>query len=365
LGATAVAVGLITGLGEAAALLFRLASGPLADRSGHYWRWAMAGYATTALAVPLLGWSNAVWLAAVLIVIERFGKAIRSPAKDALLAHATAQTGRGKGFAVHKALDQFGAVLGPLAVAGAMALFADRYGPSLTLLALPGAACLILLASLRQRAPDPAAYELAVEATPTTATAKPVADPSGPRLPSRFWWLAGFAGISLTGYATFGLIAFHLVDRGLLAAGLVPLLYAGAMAVDAVVAVGMGVAYDRLGAKVLLALPPLCAALPALAFGNTLWLVVMGVLGWGAVMAVQESTLRAVIADVVPAGFRATTFGMFAAVTGGATAVGGTLAGWLYQVSIPALIIVTVVIQLGSLAILAFWLVKERLNQTQ
>jgi len=432
LGATAVTVGLVTGLGEAAALLFRLVSGPLADRSGHYWRWAMAGYGITALAVPLLGWSNAIWLAAGLIVIERFGKAVRSPAKDALLAHATAATGRGKGFAVHKALDQFGAVLGPLAVAGAMVIFAGRYGPSLTMLVLPGAAALALLTYLRRVAPHPAAFELGMATppisrpppTPTSPTDSPPAasvdsapsaqtdpatpssvpsaasdcalidpadrppaasadpapsaqtdpptsspapptatgspSPITPHLPNRFWWFATFAGVSLVGYSTFGLIAFHLVDRGLLATGLVPVLYAGAMAVDALVAVAMGVAYDRFGTKVLLALPVLCAILPILAFAGSLPLVALGVLGWGAAMAIQESTLRAVIADVIPPASRATAFGLFAAVTGTATAIGGALAGWLYQTSIPALIAVTIIIQMIALTILAFWLARGR-----
>ncbi|MCL1898819.1 MAG: MFS transporter, partial [Micrococcales bacterium] len=253
LGAAAVTVGIVTGLGEAAALLFRLASGPLADRSGNYWRWALLGYGITAVSVPLLGWSGAVWVAASLIVVERFGKAVRSPSKDALLAHATAATGRGKGFAVHKALDQFGAVLGPLAVAGAMALFAGRYGPSLSLLAIPGAASLAVLAYLRRLAPRPADYELAADlpgaSQPAHQSGHPARQSQDPsqqvaeapgsskiNLPSQFWLYAVFAGINMTGFATFGLIAFHLVDRGLLPEGLVPLLYAGAMAVDALMA---------------------------------------------------------------------------------------------------------------------------------
>ncbi|MFJ6118981.1 MULTISPECIES: hypothetical protein [unclassified Streptomyces] len=96
----------------------RLVSGPLADRSRRFWAWAIAGYALTAVSVPVLGLTGDLWVACTLVVAERVGKAVRSPAKDTLLSHATAATGRGRGFAVHEAMDQVGALLGPLTVAG-------------------------------------------------------------------------------------------------------------------------------------------------------------------------------------------------------------------------------------------------------
>ena len=127
LGASALAVGAITGAGEAAALGFRVVSGPLADRTGRYWTLTMLGYALTAVCVPLLAvtpWLGAAGLAvaATLIITERLGKAVRSPAKSALLADAAGQVGMGRGLGVHKALDQIGAFAGPLLVAGLVAL---------------------------------------------------------------------------------------------------------------------------------------------------------------------------------------------------------------------------------------------------
>jgi sugar phosphate permease len=118
LGASALVVGVVTGVGETAALLLRLVSGPLADRSGNFWAWTVAGYALTVISVPTLGLTSALWVACALVILERVGKAMRAPAKDTLLSHATSVTGRGKGFAVHEVLDQFGALLGPLLVAG-------------------------------------------------------------------------------------------------------------------------------------------------------------------------------------------------------------------------------------------------------
>jgi len=145
LGASAVLVGFVTGAGEAAALGLRLLSGPMADRTKRFWAFTVAGYALTVVTVPLLGLTGALWAACVLVIAERVGKAIRSPAKDTLLSHATSATGRGRGFAVHEALDQIGAVIGPLTVAGVLVLSGGDYTPALLVLAAPGVAVLALL----------------------------------------------------------------------------------------------------------------------------------------------------------------------------------------------------------------------------
>jgi MFS family permease len=117
LGATALVVGAVTGAGEAAALILRLVFGPLADRTQRYWTLTVAGYALTAVCVPLLAitpflGAAGLAVAACLILMERLGKAVRSPAKSALLAEAAGQVGMGRGMGVHKALDQIGAFAG-------------------------------------------------------------------------------------------------------------------------------------------------------------------------------------------------------------------------------------------------------------
>lgn len=149
LGATGLVVGVVTGIGEAAALGLRLVSGPLADRTRRFWAWTIAGYALTVITVPVLGVAGTLWMTCALVIAERVGKAVRSPAKDTLLSHATSVTGRGRGFAVHEALDQVGAVIGPLTVAGVLAITGNDYGPALGVLALPGVATLVLLVWLR------------------------------------------------------------------------------------------------------------------------------------------------------------------------------------------------------------------------
>jgi MFS family permease len=350
LGASALVVGLVTGIGETAALALRLVSGPLVDRSRRYWDWTIAGYALTMLSVPLLGLATALWLACSLVILERVGKAVRSPAKDTLLSHATAATGRGKGFAVHEALDQIGALLGPLVVAGVLAATHDDYTPALAVLALPGAAVLVLVIWLRTRVPNPSVYELG--SGPAPSRSRRLAPDEVPELPGVFWAYAAFTGLTMAGFATFGVISFHLVTRHLLVPAAVPLLYAAVMVVDAVAALATGWGYDRYGTTVLVALPVVAASVPALAFTDSVTLAVVGALAWGTVLGIQESTLRAAVADLVGPRRRATAYGVLGAVVGTAAAVGGTLAGALYEVSLPALVFVTAGVQAVALVVL-------------
>lgn len=368
-GATALIVGLVTGVGEAAALLLRLVSGPLSDRTKRFWSWTLAGYALTVIAVPPLGFAGALWVASGLVILERVGKAVRSPAKDALLSYATAVTGRGRGFAVHEALDQVGAVIGPLVVAGMLAITGDQYGPSLAVLAVPGVVAMALLAWLCLRVPQPLDYEtslLSGDRAPSESAApgQPVpsqtvagtpaaaASTGHEPLPRRFWLYAAFTALTMIGFATFGVLSFHMVAVGLLSPAAVPVLYAGVMVVDALAALATGWAFDAWGPRVLVALPIVAATVPVLSFSNTIAPVIAGALLWGVALGIQESTLRATVAELVPSDRRGTAYGVFAAIVGVATAAGGTLAGGLYQASLPALIATTTVAQLAAIALL-------------
>lgn len=161
LGASAVLVGLVSGAGEATALLMRLVFGSWADRSRRYWTLTFAGYGLTAVCVPALAVTPflagaGLALACVLILGERLGKAVRSPAKTALLAHAAAAVGLGRGFGVHQALDQIGAVAGPLLVA-AVAAAAGTIWPAMAVLIIPGALAMLMLVRIWRSMGNPIA----------------------------------------------------------------------------------------------------------------------------------------------------------------------------------------------------------------
>ncbi|WP_433319982.1 MFS transporter [Micromonospora chersina] len=364
LGASALLVGLVTGAGEAMALLLRLAFGPLADRTSRYWALTLAGYALTAVCVPLLALAPALGgaglaVACALIIAERVGKAVRSPAKSALLADAAGAVGRGRGFAVHKALDQVGAFAGPLLVAALIAATGVIW-PPLAALAIPGAAAMGLLLWMRQRVPNPEAAERDA-APPVRSPQRPPATARswlGVGLPPRFFWLAGSAGAATAGLVTFGLISYHASQTRLVTVAAVPILYAGAMAAAAVAALASGHLYDRWGARVLFALPALGAAVPALALSHSGTGVIAGAVLWGAAVGVQDSTVKALVADLVPPHRRATAYGVFAAVQGVAALAGGGLAGALYSHSLPLLVTVLGACQVLAAVLLAATLAR-------
>ena len=322
LGASALVVGLVTGAGEAAALGFRLFSGPMADRSGHYWSWTVVGYAMTVVCVPLMAFAPFVGaaglaLASTLVILERTGKAVRSPSKSVLLADAARTVGRGRGFAVHKALDQVGAFAGPLLVAGVVALTGTTW-PAFAVLAIPGVVAMTLLMRLRVAltAPGPRPSVDAV--------------PDGP-LPRSYYLLTLSCALATFGLLTFGVLSFHLVDDGLVSLPWVPVVYATAMAIEAVSALATGFVFDRVGGRTLLVLPPLVALEPFLAFSSSATVAVAGILVWGLATGILDSTVKALVAETVPRERLGTAYGGFAAVQGIAALAGGGVAGWLYS----------------------------------
>ncbi|MDM7854515.1 MFS transporter [Cellulomonas alba] len=354
LGVPLVVAGLVTGVGEAAALVLRLPFGARADRSGRYWPTTVAGYALTAVAVPLLavtpslGAAGAV-VACALVLAERVGKAVRSPSKSVLLARAAEHVGLGRGFGIHKALDQLGAFAGPLLVAAVVAL-TGALEPAFAVLALPGAAAMVLLFVMRRRAPDdePAAdAQAAVDRGVRARWLAPARE-----LPRGFWLFAGGAAASTAGLATFAVISYHLVDSELVETAVVPVVYAGAMLAAAIGALVVGALHDRWGSRVVLVVPVLVAVVPPLVFGGSLAPVLVGVGVWGLAGGLLDSTVKARVAELVGPGRRATAYGWFAAVQGVAAVAGGGLSGALATHALALLTALVVALQVAAAALM-------------
>ncbi|HEX8094149.1 MFS transporter [Jatrophihabitans sp.] len=345
LGASAAVVGVITGAGEAAALVLRLVTGKLADRLGRPWPQTMLGYALTAVCVPLLAVSGSLPAAGLLYNGERVGKAVRTPARDSMLAHASAEMGRGYAFGLHEALDKFGAMAGPLVIAVTLAL-GGHYRLAFVLLAIPGALALLALARLRRAAPDPTAWEPAAQVSEKKKLRLDA------RLPAAFWLYAAFSATTMLGFSTWAVLAYHLTSRHLISASLVPVLYALAMAAASAAAVGFGRIYDRVGLRGLLALPPLAAAVPLLSFSTTTGLLIAGALVWGAGMGIHDSTMRAAVADLVPPHRRGGGYGTFTAIYGLAWLAGAALIGLLYEHGAHVAVLFIGAVQLCALGLL-------------
>ncbi|HWJ67363.1 MAG TPA: MFS transporter [Nocardioides sp.] len=361
LGASALVVGVVTGAGEAMALLLRLATGPWADRSGRHWRLTVVGYGLTAVCVPLLAVAPAlgsagVAVAATLILLERAGKAIRSPSKSALLARVAADGNLGRAFGVHKALDQVGAFAGPLVVAATAAVTGVLW-PSMAVLAIPGALALAVLAHLGRRVPSLREPEPSVDAAATPAPVRRgLGAALGVDLPPAFHVFSAASALATAGLMTFGVISYRFVEDGLVPLAAAPVVYALAMATAAVAALVTGAAFDRAGARVLLVVPFLTAAVPLLVFADRLATVLLGVAVWGVATGVLDSTVKAQVAAVVPPRRRATGYGVFAAVQGLGAVAGGALAGALVTHHTSLLAALVGIAQVGSLVLLAWTL---------
>ncbi|MBP1137631.1 MFS family permease [Arthrobacter sp. PvP023] len=364
LGASALVVGLVTGAAEAAAQGLRLIFGPWADRTGKYWTFTIAGYALTVLCVPLLAvtpvaGAAGLVLASALIIGDRVGKAVRSPAKTVLLASVAVPIGRGRGFAVHKSLDLAGAFAGPL-IASAVIAATGSLWPAFAVLAVPGALAMALLFRLRTRVPEPQrAAEQEVPEAPDTPGSRERADKPAERLPGVFLLFALSAFFWSAGLVAFGVIAFHLTAAVDVPVSAVPLVYAAAMAAAALGALASGYGYDRAGGAVLLVLPVLVAVIPVLAFAVSMGPVLAGILVWGAATGIQDSTVKALVADLVVPARQGTAYGIFAAFEGGGALAGGALYGALYG-SRPALIAAVAALQAVAMVLLVATVIRSR-----
>jgi MFS family permease len=346
LGASATLVGFIAGLGELLGYGLRLVSGRLSERTGEFWPITLFGYIVQMSAVPLLALAPSWQVAGLLIVVERIGKAIRNPPRDVMLSHAAKQIGYGWGFGLHEALDQFGALFGPLVVAAVLAGRGD-YRTAFAVLLVPAILTLILLVSARLLYPRPEDLEVSV----------PNVEASG--LPPVFWiYLAG-AALVAAGFADFSLIAYHFQKASVIPPTWIPLFYSIAMAASGIGSLLFGRLFDRTGLWILLPLTIIAAASAPLVFLGGFWLALIGSALWGVGMGVHESIIPAAVATMVPQQRRPSAYGIFTAGYGVFWFIGSVIIGKLYDVSIPALIVFSIVAQLAAIPL--FMNVKKRL----
>ncbi len=339
LGASAAAVGFVAGFGEFAGQGLRIVFGYVSDRLRLYWALTILGYAVNLLAVPALALAGRWEVAAALIVTERLGKAIRTPARDAMIAAASKSMGRGWAFALHEALDQTGAVAGPLVMSCVLAS-KRPYSEAFAVLLVPALLALIVLLVARLAYPHPEK----LDPTPAPEAKAEL------RRPFRLYLVA--ASLVAAGYADFALIAFHFKNTGMLADSSIPLFYAGAMGVDALAALWMGRRYDQQGLRALLLPIAISSLFAPLVFSTRTGFAVAGLACWAVGLGAQESIMRAAVADLVPAERRATGYGIFHGAYGLAWFAGSAVMGSLYARSPRAMVIFSVVLQLVSLPLI-------------
>jgi len=356
LGASATIIGLVAGVGEFLGYGLRLLSGYFSDKTKAYWFFTMLGYGLLA-SVPLLALAGVWQIAALFIITERIGKAIRNPARDTLMSHAAKTVGTGWGFAVHEFLDQIGALLGPLLFAllffslgtGPKGIVEYQYGYSM--LWIPFLFLIIALFITY--------FIFRYSQKPETIGK----EKDKGRLSTTFWYYMCFTFLTTLGFINFVILGYHFKVISILSDAQIPLFYAVAMIVDGLLALMIGRLYDVLKTKrkneeagllLLIIIPLLTLTIPIFIFLPSIYLIFTGVILWGAVMGTHETIMRAAIADITPTSKRGTGYGIFTATYGFAALFGGITAGTLYDYALSLLVAFIVITQVCAISLFFF-----------
>jgi MFS family permease len=341
LGVSAAKVGLVFGIGEFLGYFLRLIAGVWSDKSGKYWMFMFVGYGML-LVVPFMGFTMNWNILVVLILMERIGKALRNPAKDTVLSCvAENQVGVGFAFGLQEALDQIGAFAGPL-IFTAVFYFTGKNGIAqyqigYKWLFIAVIFLMLFLTYAYRRVKRDELIPAVAKREFQTEKLKPI-----------FWIYTAFTFFCTLGFVNFSVIGYHLKDKGLMSDGNITLLYSVAMIVDAVTALFIGKAYDRIKAKtgkktggllVLAAIPFITLLLPFLTLSGSIPLIIAGMMIFGIIMGTHETVMRSAIADITPFHKRGTSYGVFNTAYGLALFGGSALMGWVYDLNQTGIII--------------------------
>ncbi len=345
LGASGAIVGFVAGFGELAGYAIRFLSGLLADRSGRYWTITISGYVINLIAVPLLALAGSWQIAACLMITERIGKGIRNPVRDAMLSHAASEVGQGWGFGIHEAMDSTGAMIGPLIVA-AVLYSKGGYKTGFACLLAPAVMAIGVLVCSMLLYPRPSELEVNV----------PELETGG--LPSVYWIYLGAMALAAAGYVDFPLIGYHFEKTMVVSRNWAPVFYSVAMGVAAITSLVLGRLFDRVGIQVIIAAVLLSSIFAPLVFLGGFSLGLVGMALWGVGMGAHESVMRAAVAGMAPRDRRATAYGIFNTGYGIFWFLGSFLMGALYDISIPYLVVFSMVCQFAAAPL--FFAVKRK-----
>ncbi len=364
LAVNATTVGVLYGIGEFLGYALRLVSGKLSDATGKHWVLIFLGYGAL-ITVPLMGMTRSIPVLFTLFLIERIGKALRNPPKDTILSQvAENKVGTGFVFGLQEALDQLGAFAGPLVfttvflMRGRQDLESYQMGYRVLL-----AAFVILMIAVFVAYKRISKYDLVREGE--------VIHRGSDQLTRTFWVYCLFTFLASFGLVAYSIIGFHLKENGVLPDAGITALYAGAMIVDAVMALIIGRVYDqvkgrtgnrRAGLLTLAVIPPVTAAVPFLTLGGSAAMAVAGLMLYGVVLGAHETIMRSAIADLTAFKKRGTAYGIFNAIYGLGLFCGSAAMGALYDhVSVAAVCIVAVAAEIAAMAV--FMAMKKQVHQ--
>lgn len=322
LGASALTVGLIEGLGESTALVVKIFSGTLSDYLGKRKGLAVFGYALGALSKPLFAIAPTTGIVLTARLLDRVGKGVRGAPRDALVADIVPSELRGAAFGLRQSLDTVGAFLGPLLAVGLMLLWANDFRAVFWVAVVPGLLSVALLAfGLREP-----------ETNNGTQRTNPIRRDNLKRLSGAYWWVVIVGAVFTLARFSEAFLVLRAQQGGIPAA-LVPLVMVAMNVVYALTAYPFGKLSDRMSHTRLLVLGliVLIAADVVLGLSSHWSVVIAGVALWGVHMGITQGLLATMVADTAPPDLRGTAFGMFNLVSGVAMLAASIVAGELWD----------------------------------
>lgn len=340
---TGLVAGAIT-VGEFLGYIMRFLSGMAADRlrsSRVLWAFTIGGYLIALLAVPALAFAGRWELALALLFMERIGKGLRTPSRDVILSEVIEGLGRGKGFGLHEVMDQLGAITGPVIVTLAITGSGGNYSPAFLVLSIPAIASL-------------ASVSIAAMMYPSVRSITVERPAIGWGFGREFKLFSIALSLMTAGYLPWSIVSYHLKVSQTVGDPEIAMLYALAMAVDAIIAFPAGYVYDKIGIKSLI-ITPIAAALipPALINGSKMYVYAAAVL-WGVVMGIYETSIRAAIPDLVHESKRALAYGVYGLIYGTSWMLGGLIMGAIHELNPLNLTIYSAILEIPSITLIAY-----------
>ncbi|MDE1851128.1 MAG: MFS transporter [Candidatus Micrarchaeota archaeon] len=336
LGGSVFLLGIVLGLGEFVGYAFRLVSGKLADVTHRYWQITFIGYAINLFVVPLLALSGNFIIAAFLIFAERLGKATRAPSKDYIISAVSARKNMGRSFAINQALDQTGAVIGPLAMS-IIILYNGSYREGFAFLAIPAMLAMLFLFTAYMRHRNVASLSKR--------------EPKDGMMSSKRFILYSIAvAVSAAGMYQTPFVLFGA--QGSVDTYLIPTIFLMAMIGEGLFGFVFGMLYDRIGRTLVYAGLLSAAIIPFILLNHAPTYFFVAALAIGATMGIQDTVMRAVVGTMIPKERRGFSYGIFNSFYGFGIMVSSVLVGYLYH-SLGTIAMYVIVAQVIAFVLLA------------